>query len=97
MLPSNRVPDSHRTPLDTPPHPHAILNPRTHVRDRVETGQKVQAVQVGCRKDLAKVHPVPKLNRFHVSFGGCRWCRRCRQNEKLFPLLAPAPQQGEPR
>ena len=43
----------------------------------------MQKVQVGCRKNFTKVHPISKLDLFQLSFGGCRRCRRCRYFEKL--------------
>ena len=77
-----------RTPPLTPlPTPVLSYIPRTHVREASGTGERVQKVQVGCRNDFAKVHPVPKLDRFLLSFGGCRRCGRCK-NQKTF-FVAP--------
>ncbi len=55
------------TPTDHPAHP-----------DRSRRGQRVQKVQVGCRKNFTKVHPLPKLDCFPLSFDGCGRCGRCR-------------------
>ena len=64
-------------PLTPIPNPVLPYSSEPMYMTHWKTGQKVQAVQVRCRKDLAKVHPGPKLDRFSLSFGGCRGCSGC--------------------